>query len=96
MALVSKSDLYYTDYSWTATSGDNPKISGEPDSTLLNRKEGYEVLYFINKLSEKYDFKQKASAIKIEKMIRTEVPSNLHGQKNIKEWIGENWKSSKY
>lgn len=96
MALITKSDLYYSDYSWTVLSGDNPKVTGEPDSTLLNRKEGYEVIYFINKLSEIYSLKQKASAIKIEKMIRNEVPSDLHSQKNIKEWIGNNWKSSKY
>lgn len=44
MALITKSDLHYNDYSWTSYTGDNPKIKGEPDSTLLNRKEGYEIL----------------------------------------------------
>lgn len=96
MALITKSDLYYSDYSWTVIPGDSPKVTGEPDNTLLNRKEGYEIIYFINKLSEMYNFKQKTSAIKIEKMIRDEVPSDLHSQKNIKEWIEKNWSSSKY
>lgn len=92
MGLISKSDLYYKDYSWTALNGDNPKISGEPDSTLLNRKEGYEVLYFINKFSEKHGFEQKASAIKVERMIREKVPSDIRSQERIKEWLKENWK----
>ena len=74
MAVITKSELFYQDYSWTVLTGDNPKISGEPDSTLLNRKEGYEVLYFVNKFCEKYNLKQKTSAIKVEKIIRNEVP----------------------
>jgi hypothetical protein len=32
--------------------GDNPKISGVPDSTLFNRNEGYEVLYLINRMTQ--------------------------------------------
>jgi hypothetical protein len=96
MALITKSDLFYSDYSWTVISGDSPKVTGEPDNTLLNRKEGYEIIYFINKLSEIFGFKQKVFAIKIEKMIRNEVPDNLHSQRNIKEWISKNWSSSKY
>ncbi|MDQ1299065.1 MAG: hypothetical protein QG558_1604 [Campylobacterota bacterium] len=44
MGLITKNDLIYKDYSWTAISGDNPKVTGEPDSTLFNRHEGYEVL----------------------------------------------------
>ncbi|MCF8120404.1 MAG: hypothetical protein K9L83_09375 [Deltaproteobacteria bacterium] len=43
MDLMDKSDLIYDDYSWTAYGDDNPKVSGEPDSTLLNRKEGYDL-----------------------------------------------------
>lgn len=96
MGLITKSDLYYSDYSWTVLYGDNPKITGEPDSTLLNRKEGYEILYFVNKLCELHGLKQKVSATKVERMIREEVPSNIHGQKNIKEWIVQNWGTSKF
>ena len=96
MALITKSDLHYNDYLWTTYANDNPKITGEPDSTLLNRIEGYEILYFINKLSEIHKLKVKSSATKIEKMIRNEVPTNLHSQENIKKWIENNWKESKF
>lgn len=90
MALITRQDLFYQDYSWSAFRGDDPKVSGEPDSTLLSRKEGYEILYFVNKFSEMYGLKKKESAIKIERMIR-QVPSHLRSQIHIKEWIRENW-----
>lgn len=96
MALITKSDLHYKDYLWTTYTGDNPKVTGKPDSTLLNRKEGYEILYFINKFSEIHELKVKSSALKIENMIRNEVPSNLRSQLKIKEWIEINLKNSKY
>ncbi len=96
MALITKSDLHYKDYSWTAVKGDDPRVSGEPDSTLLSRKEGYEILYFINKFSEMHGFKNKNSAIKVEKMIRNEVPSDKRSQSNIKIWIEQNWDKSKF
>jgi hypothetical protein len=96
MALLTKTELHYNDYSWTTISGDNPKISGEPDSALLSRKEGYEILYFVNKFSEMNGFKSKISAIKVERMIREEVPADIHSQKNIKNWLAENWKDSKF
>lgn len=96
MGLITKSELHYKDYSWTTLKDDDPKISGEPDSTLLNRKEGYEVLYFINKFSEIHKFKIKTSAIKVEKMIRNEVPTDKRSQSNIKTWIEQNWDKSKF
>ena len=48
MGLLQKSDLLFkNEYSWNALIGDDPRITGEPDSTLFNRNEGYEVLYLI-------------------------------------------------
>ncbi|MAZ26672.1 MAG: hypothetical protein CL868_06290 [Cytophagaceae bacterium] len=96
MALITKSDLYYKDYSWTTISGDNPKITGEPDSTLLNRKEGYEILYFINKLADIHGLKETRSGNKIEKMIREEVPGDVRSQEKIKSWIEQNWENSRF
>ncbi|KFF21775.1 hypothetical protein [Chryseobacterium sp. JM1] len=96
MALITKTDLYFTDYSWSAIEPDDPRVTGEPDSTLLNRKEGYEILYFINKLSDIWSLKNKSSATKIERMIRFEVPSNIHSQLTIRIWIHDNWNESRY
>lgn len=91
MALISKSDLVYKDYSWTVYGDDNPKITGTPDSTLLNRKEGYEVLYFINKFADIHSLENKLSANKIEEMIKKRVPSSIRSQEGIRSWIENNW-----
>lgn len=89
--LFTKSDMKYT-YSWSVISGDNPKISGKPDSTLFNRNEGYEVLYLINKLAEIWEWKKKESCIKLEKMIKESLPSDVRSQENVRGWIHDNWK----
>jgi hypothetical protein len=89
MAVITESDLLYTDYSWTAISGDDPRKTGEPDNTLLNRREGYEVFYFINRFCEINDLNAK-EARRIEMLIRQKVPSNLHSRKNIYKWLVDN------
>jgi len=88
----TKTNMLYNHYSWTALPGDNPKISGVPDSTLFNRNEGYEVLYLINKVMADNNLKNVESGQKIEKMIRTGLPGDVRGQKNVVEWIIKNWK----
>ena len=89
--LMTKKDLIYS-YSWSVYKDDDPKVSGEPDSTLLNRNEGYEMLYFINKFMQIHSLESIKSANKIEKMIKEYVPSDIRSQKNIKNWLEKNWK----
>ena len=90
MALIKKSDLQY-EYSWTVIPGDDPKVTGEPDSTRFSRNEGYEVIYLINKLCDLWDLKKIASACKMEKMINDDLPSGTQSQEGVKDWIKENW-----
>jgi len=91
MNLIVKSELKYEGYSETVTSGDNPKITGEPDRTFFNRNEIYEVLYLINKLTQKWNLKSKSSAFKLEMMINEYLPSNIRSQENVKQWLKTNW-----
>ncbi|MCC7515071.1 MAG: hypothetical protein IT212_10325 [Bacteroidia bacterium] len=88
----TKTNMLYNHYSWTALPGDNPKISGVPDSTLFNRNEGYEVLYLINRFMSDNNLKNVESGQKIERMIRTGLPGDVRGQKNVVEWLIKNWK----
>ena len=90
MALIGKSDLKY-EYSWTTIPGDDPKITGEPDSTRFSRNEGYEVIYLINKLSKLWEVKKKSSGHKMEEMINENLPSGIQSQEGVKNWIKENW-----
>lgn len=90
MSSFGKSDLKYK-YTWTTTGGDNPKLVGEPDSSLFNRNEGYEVLYLLNKFMEKHNLKQKSSFLKAERMINEDLPSNVRSQANVMKWLEDNW-----
>jgi hypothetical protein len=49
MPQLTKDDLNYT-YSWKVTSGDNPKLIKD-DANHLSRKEGYEMLLYLNGLT---------------------------------------------
>jgi len=89
MSIFTKSDLK-NKYNWKTDGGDNPKLKGEPDASLLDRTEGYEVLYMIQKLMAKWGLKEVGSGQKIERLIH-ECPSNLRSQENIKNWIDEKW-----
>lgn len=93
MAFYNKTDMVYNDYIWATSTGDNPKIIGKPDSTFLSRKEGYEVLDFINSMAVNHNLQNKASGEKIEKMLR-KVPGHLRSHKHIEEWIVTNWKAN--
>lgn len=91
MPLLTKSDLKY-EYSWKAIEPDDPKVTGKPDSTLLNRGEGYEVLPFINRFAETHKFKQKESGLKTERLIKEHLPGDTRSHKNVNKWLVDNWK----
>lgn len=91
MAVMNKKDLLYSDYSWRAIPGDDPKMRESPDDDLLNRSEGYEVLAFINEYLIDFGLNDVASGQKVEKMIRLNVPNTIHGRQRIKTWIRGYW-----
>ncbi len=83
--VFSKADLYYTDYKWTAYPTDDPHITGKPDSTYLNRSEGYEMVYFINSYMLSKNWKQKDTGQKIEKYLR----QSNSGKQSHADWTKE-------
>jgi hypothetical protein len=83
--------MIYSDYSWTASAGDNPKIAGTPDNALFNRHEGYEVLHLINRIMSDRSLITVDSGQKMEKMIREDLPSNVRGRVHVTDWINDNW-----
>jgi hypothetical protein len=95
MPTISKEDLLYKDYSWTALRHDDPRVTGDPDATLLNRREGYEVLHFINRFCERHTWNpsppSKASALKVERLIRQHLPGTIRSRESIDKWLVENW-----
>lgn len=91
-----KSQMLYdngTYYKWTASADhDNPYYRNGSDHTLLNRTEGYEVLYFINHLGSKHWNSPNITTYqKIEKLLRYDVPTNIRSHKGVADWIVANW-----
>lgn len=86
--------MVYSDYKWTAKADhDNPKFIGAQEAAMLNRQEGYEMLYFINSLALTWKWNNSlASRQNLERIIREKVPSNIRTHGGIKSWIAENYK----
>lgn len=90
MSLLEKTDLKYQ-YSWTAIRNDDPKITGIPDTTLLNRHEGYEVLSFINHFAGIHKLTQKITGLKTERLIKENLPGEIRSHCHITKWLLKNW-----
>ncbi|MDD5229474.1 MAG: hypothetical protein PHN45_09125 [Methylococcales bacterium] len=92
-------------YKWNVTGGDEKQYIGHPDKDELNRHEGDEVIYFIDSLqflshsyekgTEKIEQMVRQNLLKAERMIRQDLPSNLHSREKVVEWLRDNW-SKKY
>lgn len=79
MANFTKEDLLYSGYKDTARPADDPRLTGKPDSTLLNRGESYEMVYFINRYMGSKNWSQKATFQRIEKYLKeSKAGSNSH------------------
>lgn len=85
MPVIASNQLQYQ-YSWTAIRPDDPKVTGQPDQTFLNRNEGYEVLAFLNKVAG-----STAEALKAERLIKTVLPGNVRSRANVLDWLKRNW-----
>lgn len=85
-------------YVWTAPADhDNPFIRGGNERAELNRKEGYEVLYFINHITwTNNDIPTLNDYRKAEKAIRNDVPHNIHTRHQIYIWLAQNWRQILY
>jgi len=90
-----KKNMVYDDYNWSTKYFKNdPRIKGQPDETVLGRKEGKEMLYFINKCARKWGWSHDIFAMqRLEKIIREAVPGTIHSQIDIYKWIQENYES---
>lgn len=87
---LKKGDLQYR-YPTGPTASDDPSKRGEPDSSLLNRHEWYEMLYFVNKFSNTRGDSSVSVAKKAERLIHKHLPSTIRSHENVTEWLVNNW-----
>ena len=85
MPNFTKEDLSYSGYKHTARPGDDPRLTGKPDSTLLNRSESYEMVYFINRYMKNKSWEQKTIFQKIERFLKL----SKHSNQSHSFWIRE-------
>ena len=93
MDTFTKENLKY-EYNWSRYEKDDPRISGIPDATEFNRKEGEEVFYIITHLTEHAAWDVGSFGSKIEQLIHDRLPDAITNQKDTMKWIRENWKNS--
>ena len=91
MKLLHKSDLKF-DYVWIEIEPDNPRVTGIPNTTLLNRRDGNEVLAFINNFSTFNDWKKKEFALKAERLIHKYLPEHIRSHVEVHKWLVDNWR----
>jgi hypothetical protein len=95
MSLVSKATLTNRgkyQYTWTASPGDNPHITGKADSGRVSRKEGYEVVDFINAYAAKMGLVKPESGYRLEDMLHA---CDHVMRTDVTKWISANWKTWK-
>ena len=91
-----KPQMQYDDgyYKWQAAADhDNPYYKKGADHSELNRTEGYEILYYINHLANRFWDGQQSIALyhKLETAIRYTVPKDRRTHRRIEEWLLANW-----
>ncbi|MFM2481641.1 hypothetical protein [Celerinatantimonas sp. YJH-8] len=86
---LKPSDLRYH-YREKATHPDDVKLHGDPDMSVFDRNEVYEVIYLIEKVAQQLDFNDKASCHRVEDIIQI-LPFRTLTQKYAFEWINQHW-----
>lgn len=90
MPKITKADLKY-EYTWTASPGDDPSKT-TVDSFHLSRKEGYEVLPYLNSLTGKdgADLSKKTRLI-VEWMLHEHYKSTAPSRATVTTWVAANF-----
>lgn len=89
MANFGRTALRYA-YNWTVTEGDSKRVIGFPDNVLLNRSEGYEMLYFINRYMTTRNLSSLNDFQILERYIKESIPTNYRSHSNIRQWLDLN------
>jgi len=87
MEVLKRGDLNQT-YKEEWQSGDHDDGSKRGiDSRFLNREQAYEVLYFINQYCDEKGIIDKETALKIEGLIKKNLPPIIRGREEVSAWL---------
>ena len=90
MKTYKKKNLRF-EYNWNDLNKDDNKwIKGFPDNKMLNRYEGYEVLYFLKRYMIERNYQLEDTLDKLETAIRESMPSEIRSHSDVKKWLDHN------
>lgn len=76
------------DYNWSPV--DAEAAARQVATGDLDRKNGFQVLKFVNFFGAKYKFTEKSSSLKVEYIINI-LPENINNIQAIEMWLVTNW-----
>jgi hypothetical protein len=85
-----KIDMGFFDYNWNMNAlSREPEFINDQEYKELNRKEGFEMLHYINSLAKTWGWQTDnlSSFHNLERIIRNEVPENIRTHADILNWI---------
>lgn len=92
MKSIEERELTYQYYFYSYYKDGDPHVSGPADSTDFNKYDRLQVLYIINYLIEVNKIVQnKADLMKLERLLRVELPKRIETQSEVVNWILKNW-----
>lgn len=87
----TKDDLLY-DYSWNVDGGDNPNYRGHLDKIKVDKTEGYEVLYFLNKFLVDYERPLNLANFRwAEKILKSNALKGIELRSELNAAINNRW-----
>ena len=88
-----KIDMRFFDYNWDAKAINDSKFIKESEYQELNRKDGFEMLHYINSLAKTWGWQTDnlSSFRHLEGIIRNEVPEHIRTHSEILDWIEDNY-----
>ena len=90
MVFFNCNDLAY-EYVWSSRPDGEATLNDRgPYYISLNRRDGNEVLDFINSLGTQYNFCDRRICRKVERMIHF-APDYICSQEKMRQWILRNW-----
>lgn len=89
MPLYNKQNLRFS-YNWDTPEEECAAIEGFPENRELNRHDGNEVLYFINRYMEQNNYRLLTTFQKLEDLIRIHLLVSIKSHSGIRDWLNEN------
>ncbi|MCT4561927.1 MAG: hypothetical protein N4A41_11180 [Crocinitomicaceae bacterium] len=88
--------LFYKYYNWEAFPENDCRVSKPIDDTRFNRNNGQEVVFMVEEIMNSSGMTDRSAKIKLERMIRNELPEKVVHQDRVKIWILLNWFNSRF